>query len=104
MFWEVFERLCASSGKSPNAVAKELGFSSGSITAWKKGTEPRNSAMKKIADYFDVSVDCFFDENEKTASVSADGLSATRYSQLSEENQALVDALIEKLLNSQSCE
>lgn len=56
MFWTQFEALCARCGKSPNAVAAELEIPSGSITAWRKGTQPRNSTVKKIADYFDVTV------------------------------------------------
>lgn len=55
MFWTNFEKLCAEIGKSPNAVATELGIPSGSITAWSKGTKPRNQTIKKIADYFGVT-------------------------------------------------
>lgn len=57
MFWEIFSRLCSQRGKSPNAVAKELKISSGSITNWKNGTIPNNSALLKLANYFNVSVD-----------------------------------------------
>lgn len=57
MFWEIFFRLCSQRGKSPNAVAKELKISSGSITNWKNGTIPNNSALLKLANYFNVSVD-----------------------------------------------
>lgn len=56
MFWTNFEKLCTEIGKSPNAVAAELGIPSGSITAWSKGTKPRNQTVKKIADYFGVTV------------------------------------------------
>lgn len=57
MFWERFSDMCASVGKAPNAVAKELGIPSGSITAWKNGATPRNSTAKNIADYFGVRVE-----------------------------------------------
>ena len=57
MFWERFSDMCVSVGKAPNAVAKELGIPSGSITAWKNGTTPRNSTAKNIADYFGVRVE-----------------------------------------------
>jgi repressor LexA len=57
MFWEIFYNLCKKSGTSPNAVAKELEFSSGSVTFWKKGKTPQYNSLKKIADYFGVSVE-----------------------------------------------
>lgn len=57
MFWEIFSRLCSQRGKSPNAVAKELKISSGSVTNWKNGTIPNNSALLKLANYFNVTVD-----------------------------------------------
>lgn len=56
-FWNIFLDLCNKKGKSPNGVAKELGISSGSITWWKKGERnPGASALKKISEYFNVSV------------------------------------------------
>ena len=57
MFWEIFLNLCFKVGKSPNAAAKELKISSGSVTNWKNGTIPNNAALLKIANYFGVSVD-----------------------------------------------
>lgn len=56
MFWDKYVSLCVKQGLSPNAVAKELGITSGSVTSWKKGAAPRASTLKKIADYFGVSV------------------------------------------------
>lgn len=64
MFWINFEKLCAEIGKSPNAVATELGIPSGSITAWSKGTKPRNQTVRKIADYFDVTVQSLLGEQQ----------------------------------------
>lgn len=57
MFWKIFSELCLQRGKSPNAVAKELRMSSGSVTNWKNGTVPNNSALLKISNYFNVTVD-----------------------------------------------
>lgn len=57
-FWNTFVSLCNHIDKSPNAVAKELGISSGSITAWKQDSsrKPQDRMLKKIADYFGISV------------------------------------------------
>lgn len=58
MFWKNFYNFCLEKGKSPNTVAKEIGISSGSITKWKnESVIPREATLKKIADYFGVSVD-----------------------------------------------
>lgn len=56
-FFERYAELCKGCGKTPNSVAKVVGASSGSVTAWKNGTEPRNSTIVKIAAYFGVSVE-----------------------------------------------
>lgn len=57
IFFERFAELCKGIGETPNSVAKILGISSGSVTAWKNGTEPRNKTLSAIADYFGVSTD-----------------------------------------------
>lgn len=56
-FWETFIELCKREGKSPNAVAKELGVASGSVTWWKKGKTPQKATLEKIANHFGVSAD-----------------------------------------------
>lgn len=56
-FFERFQQLSIESKSSVNAIARKIGLPSGSVTAWKNGAEPRVSAVEKIADHFDVSVD-----------------------------------------------
>ena len=60
MFWENLIELCNKNGKKPNPVAKELGISSGAVTSWKNGTIPSTTTLKKLADYFGVTVEYFF--------------------------------------------
>lgn len=67
--------------------------------------------MKKLADYFGVTVEYLLEEEaeEKEKPVPTDEdelgkMSGWKYYELSEENQALVDQMIEKLLKSQSDE
>lgn len=57
MFWENFYNLCLQKGVSPNAAAKEMNISSGTVTEWKNGREPQNATLRKVADYFGVTVD-----------------------------------------------
>ena len=56
-FFSRYEALCRSRGETPNSVAKVIGASSGSVTAWKHGTEPRPATVAKIAEYFGVTTD-----------------------------------------------
>ena len=56
-FFERYLELCKQAGETPNSVAKIIGASSGSVTAWKNGTEPRYSTIVKIANYFGVPVE-----------------------------------------------
>lgn len=65
MFWSAFVDLCAKRGVSPNAVAKELTLSSGSVTSWKGGAIPRPTTIKRIADYFGVSPDLFLEKTDE---------------------------------------
>ena len=68
MFWDNFLLLCDRAGKSPNAVAAEIGFkSSGTVTGWKDGTIPYERNLKKIADYFGVTVDYLLNGQKENA-------------------------------------
>lgn len=65
MFWDKFYSLCTKNGTSPNAVAKILGFSSGSVTSWKNGTNPRPAVIVRISEYFEVPVEYFLKDNSE---------------------------------------
>ena len=75
MFWERYLDLCNSVNKAPSAVALELGFSNAASSGWKNGSMPRQSALKKIADYFGVTVNYLLYGEEKTAAPEGSGLS-----------------------------
>lgn len=64
-FYENYVKLCNSVGKSPSAVAVELKFGKPSVTRWKSGTEPRDATLRKIADYFGVTVEYLKSEETK---------------------------------------
>lgn len=71
-FFEVFHQLCREQKTTPNAIAKELGISSGTITNWKNGAVPRISAVQKIADHFNVSVDHLLGIEEASSVIHCD--------------------------------
>ena len=70
--WEVFVELCRNHGISPNKVARILGIGPSSFTDWKKGSTPRTDKLKKIADYFGVSVEYLMTGQEKSTPVQED--------------------------------
>lgn len=63
-FFRTYKELCEKVGKSPNAVAKELGISSGSVTAWKQGRTPKYETIEKIATFFSTDIEDFFLSNQ----------------------------------------
>lgn len=106
MFWERFTLLCAEKGTKPNPVAKELGFASSTVTAWKNGSTISSNKLQIIADYFGVSTDYLLGKTEKRQ--APEGLTAKDMETLekikflqehSPEEYALVKNLIEKLAN-----
>ena len=58
MFYDKYRQLCKSVGKSPSAVAIELGISKGAVSTWKNlGRTPQVAQLQKVADYFHITVD-----------------------------------------------
>ena len=57
MFYSNFVRLCKINGKTPSAVAEELGFSRAASSGWADGSKPRKSTLIIIADYFGITVE-----------------------------------------------
>ena len=57
MFYEQLLKICKINNISPTFLISKLGLSTGNITNWKGGTIPSGEIMRKIATYFNVSVD-----------------------------------------------
>lgn len=58
MFYDNFIRLCAEIGKTPSAVALEIGLRKSNVTYWKnQRNNPSDVTLHKIADYFGITVD-----------------------------------------------
>lgn len=56
-FYKRLRDLCEERSMTVNELVKILDLSSGSPTAWKNGTVPRNATLTKLAEYFGVSTD-----------------------------------------------
>ena len=88
--YEIFEKLLMERGVTAYKVAKATGISTGSMTDWKKGrSAPKVDKLKKIADYFGVSVDYLLgnEPKEKTpaeADVTFDDFTYAMYGEAKE--------------------
>lgn len=73
MFYEIYVGLCAEKNISPTKAAVEIGLSNAAPTGWKQGAIPRAAALKKIADYFGVSVEYLKGETDIKNPAADDG-------------------------------
>ncbi len=55
--YEIFVQLCQEKCVTPYRVSKETGVSQAALSTWKTGANtPRDSTLKRIADYFGVTL------------------------------------------------
>lgn len=55
--WELFNDLCVKNGVSVRQVALAIGVAPSTLGDIKRGARPRDTTLKKLADYFGVSVE-----------------------------------------------
>ena len=67
MFYDQLIRICKERNVKPTPLIKSLGLSSGNLKRWQEGATVNSDILMKFADYFDVSVDYFFEEYDKKA-------------------------------------
>lgn len=107
-FYRNYIRLCSRKGKSPSAVALEIGLTKSSVTRWKAGGIPSDVTLTKIADYFGISVSELVadagDGEEKNHPVTSDDRMNPDYLKLNAANRAAIDAAIAAFLASQQSE
>lgn len=65
VFFENYVRLCNSVGKTPSAVALEMGIAKPTVTRWKNGSTPNSATLYKVADYFGVSTEYLLGNEEQ---------------------------------------
>lgn len=73
MFYLNFVRLCNSIGKSPSAVAEDMGLQRSSVTRWANGSAPRKATVEKIATYFGVDSKELTGEEQKEKPTPGEG-------------------------------
>ena len=86
--YEKVKKLCEREGFAISSLGDKipnLSINKASITGWKKGSIPRPDKIKKIADYFGVDVDYFYDD--ENTSVPAKKAPDTQDEQSEKEKQ-----------------
>lgn len=72
MFYDNYVKLCAAAGKSPSAVAQEIGLYKSTVSNWKnRGTKPTDATAQRIADHFGVPVSVLYETDSVLPYVSA---------------------------------
>lgn len=72
VFYNNYVKQCNNVGKSPSAVALDIGLSKTTVSGWKSGrTNPTDATAQKIAAYFGISVEELLGEISEPAPVSA---------------------------------
>lgn len=72
MFWQRFSELCEQNHVKPGKVADSCGINRSNVSIWKsRGYIPRPDALKKLADYLNVSTDYLLG-NEKSPAIKDD--------------------------------
>lgn len=64
MFYLKLLELCRINNIQVTTLLKEIKMSSGNLSKWKNGNIPKMDTVLKIAQYFNVNVDYFFDVKE----------------------------------------
>lgn len=99
MFYKKLERICFENGISVRHVATQIGLSPQSALGWKNGSQPSPATIKKLAEYFNVSVEYFLDTvtTADHGSIAFSGCNNNFFAQT--QNQAPLGELEEEILN-----
>lgn len=65
VFYQRYIEMCNKVGKSPSAMAQEMGLSKTAVNRWKNGGNPTDATAIKIASYFNVPVSYLMGTEEK---------------------------------------
>lgn len=70
-FYNKFIALCARDGKTPSAVAKDVGFSRAAPNGWKNGKAPQDVTIAAVAAYFGVPASYFTEDSDSNVAFPA---------------------------------
>lgn len=103
MYYEKFSELLQRDNITAYRVGKDLNISYSILSEWKSGIKtPKLDKLKKIADYFGVSVDYLIDSDDiKNEPALEPNSFASDYFSLDKEDKETVDLLISSLLQKE---
>lgn len=103
MFFHNYERLCLARGLPVTTAAEQCGFTRGAASHWAGGRVPSAKSLKRIADFFGVSVQ-FLLTGEDDALPSANENAAEELSKFPEGtvDERERSALFERIRDSRS--
>ena len=100
------EDLCKEKGVNMTAMCREAGVPRSNLSDLKFGRTAALATVNltRISQYFDVSMDYLLgnEDTKKPADPKIDGLRGKGYDELTPENKAMIDSMIDALLKSQS--
>ena len=104
--YDRIDKLCKDRQINMTQMCRDTDIPRGNLTDLKMGRTAALSTktLSKISVYFDVSMEYLLghEETKKPTGQKADGLRGLGYDELTPENKAVIDALIDTLLKSQS--
>ena len=62
MFYDSLKEICDAKGTTPTTVAKAIGISTGNVSRWKNGVNPKLPILRKLSDYLDVPIEALTGE------------------------------------------
>ena len=98
MFFDKYSELCKKKGKTPTGVAIELNVSRATVNYWKNGNVPKQETLKKIANYFNVSVDYLLG-NEKQKNPATDSDEMLMFALYGGDNADITPGMLEDVRN-----
>lgn len=72
MFKQNFIKICAERGVAPTSVLRQIGLSNAAFSCWTDESVPRQTTLKKIADYFGITVEELLRSPEEKGSAPAE--------------------------------
>lgn len=92
--YEIFDRLCRERNVNASIVSRETGISTSTFSSWKRGEyTPKQDKLKKIADYFGVSLQFLMTgEGETEIRIPADQVAAD-VARMLHENPVLIEMI-----------
>ena len=62
MFYDRLKEICDAKGTTPTTVAKAIGISTGNVSRWKNGVNPKLPILRKLSDYLEVPIEALTGE------------------------------------------